>query len=83
MAIEAIYVALAFALFLTWLGFNREDNWMVIFAGIILIFSGLNILLNGFSDMAHVYSQMMGVVVIFFGSYLAVRSTTEFIKDNL
>lgn len=83
MAIEAIYIAIAFAAFLMWLGMNKEDSWMVIFSGMIFVFSGLNILLNGFADMAHTYAQVMGVVVIFFGSYVTVRSGVEFIRDNM
>lgn len=83
MAIEAVYIALAFASFLTWLGFHKEDPWTVVFGGIIFIFLGLNILLNGFIDLAATYSQMLGVVVMFFGSYLTVRSTIEVVTDNM
>lgn len=83
MAIAAIYILLAFAGFLTWLGFHKEDAWVVIFSGIIFIFGGLNILINGFEDLASIYSQSLGVIIIFLGSYLAVRSTVEFIQDNL
>lgn len=83
MAIEAIYIALAFAGFLLWLGMTKEDSWIAIFSGMIFIFSGLNILLNGFSDMAHTYSQLMGVIVLFFGAYVATRSTVEFVTENM
>ena len=83
MAIEAIYIVLAFAGFLTWLGMNKEDTWMVVFGGIIFMFSGLNILINGFIDLAHVYAQVMGVLVIFLGAYLTTRSLVEFARDNI
>jgi uncharacterized membrane protein HdeD (DUF308 family) len=82
MAIEAVYIVLAFASFMGWLGFHKEDNWLVVFSGIIFIFLGLNILLNGFSDLDSVYAQMLGVVVIFLGAYFAIRSTVEFIQNN-
>lgn len=81
--VAAIYISLAFASFLTWLGFDREDSWMVIFSGMIFVFSGLNILLFGFQDLDSLYSQVLGIIIIFIGSYLSVRSTVEFIKDNL
>jgi len=75
MAIAAIYILLAFSSFLLWLGMNKEDAWIVIFAGILFLFSGFNVLLYDFQDLPHIYSQVMGIVLMFFGLYISIRST--------
>ena len=83
MAIVAIYVVLAFAAFLTWLGWDREDNWIVIFSGMIFVFSGLDIWTNGFGELTQVYYRALSTIVIFLGGYLITRSGVEFVRDNV
>ena len=82
MVIAAIYVTLALASFLLWLGFSKDDEWIVIFSGMIFVFSGLNILINGFQDLAKVYSQALGVIVLFIGAYFMIRSVIERIQED-
>ena len=83
MAIAAIYVLISLAAFLSWLGFSNEDSWMVVFGGTIFIFSGLHTLINGFQDLNYTYAQVLGIILIFFGTYLTTRSTVEFIQENM
>lgn len=82
MAIAAIYAILAIASFIGWLGFHKEDEWLVVFAGMIFSFSGLHILLNGFEELAHTYSQALGVIILFLGLYFMLRSVVEMIQDQ-
>ena len=83
MAIAAIYIILALASFLVWLGMHKEDAWIVVFSGILFMASGLYIYINGFQDLTTIYSQILAIITIFFGAYLTTLSTVEFVKDNM
>ena len=83
MAIAAVYIILLVVIALTYLGFWKEDYWLIILSSFLLIFVGLFTLNNGFEDItSFAYKWVIGMVFIFTGLYLGVRSGVEAMKDG-
>lgn len=83
MAVAAIYIILAAAAFLLYLGFYKNDAWIIIFGSSMFIFIGLRSIIYGFEEIVYPYNFMFGVIFIFLGAYCSVRSGIEMIQENI
>ena len=79
--IFGVYIILLFSLGLIYLGFLREDSWLITLASFLLIISGLFTLNNGFGDIvAYEYKYLFGVLFIFIGIYFGFRASYEALR---
>jgi hypothetical protein len=82
MAIAAIYIILLVTIALIYLGFWKEDYWLIILSSFMLIIIGLFTLNNGFEDITDfTFKWVIGMIFIFTGLYLGVRSGVEAMKE--
>lgn len=79
--VEAIFMLIAFALFLLYIAFNKKDSTLIFFSGLLFIFSGLDIFIQGFNGMN--YYIGIAVITSFIGIYLIIRVGIEMIADKV
>ena len=76
-----VYIILLFSLGLTYIGFLREDSWLITLSSFLLIVVGLYTMIHGFGDIiAFEYKYLFGVLFIFIGIYFGFRASIEAFK---
>ena len=84
MAIAAIYILLMVAMAFTYLGFWKEDFWLIILAAFSFVGIGLYMIVIGFEDItSFTYKWMFGIIILFTGAYLGSRAMIEMLKEGL
>ena len=83
MAIAAIYIIVLAAMAFTYLGFWKEDYWLIILSSFMFISIGLLTINNGFEDITlFTYKWIFGILFLFIGVYLGSRASLEFISKS-
>ena len=83
MAIAAIYVLILAALSLLYLGFWKEDYWLIILSSMILIAVGLTTIISGIEDIVNpTYRWIFGIIILFIGLYLGSRASMEALTEK-
>lgn len=72
-----IIIFLVIIVVLLALGINLQDNWILVLAGALLVFFGLYTLINGFDSYKSTTTYAISLIVIFLGSYIAIRAGIE------
>jgi len=83
MAIAAIYILLTISFVLFYMGINRSDPTLAMFASFLFIFSGLHIVIYGFEELTAVYARSLGFIIICLGGYIGIRSGMEWISESM
>ena len=76
------FFILFFILALVYVGFYKQDAWIVSFGGICSVILGIYIASTGIADIFNWVSQAVGVILIGFGIYLMIRSAYELFSSK-
>ena len=82
MSIAAVFVITALSITLLAIALQKQDLTLLFFAGTMFIFLGLTTYINGYEELATVYSKTFGILFIFLGSYVGIRSAIEIVMKN-
>ena len=77
--IEGIYIALALAVVLFVTALALREAIVAIFSSFFFLLVGLSIITQGFGDMVTPYSVWIGVILILFGAFVALKAGLELI----
>jgi flagellar biosynthesis protein FliP len=77
--IEGIYIALALAVVLFITALALREAIVAIFSSFIFLLVGLSIITEGFGDMVAPYNTWIGIILILFGAFVAVKAGFELI----
>lgn len=77
--IEAIYISLGLAVVLLIAALALREVIIALFSSFIFLLSGLSIITNGFGDLVTPYTTWLGVIIIAFGGFIALKAGLELI----
>lgn len=79
MAIAMIFVFLFFCLDIAAIGFFKQDSTFLLFSSMMFVLCGLHIFIYGFEEMAVIYAKWFGILLMFLGSYIGLRTALEIV----
>lgn len=80
--VAAIFVLVAIAFSLLYIGHLKEDFTTLFIAGIVFILLGLTTFNNGFEDLPVLFTKWLGVIFLMFGGYVMIRSALDYMQGN-
>lgn len=78
-----IGTALLFSIGFIWLGFYKNDPYIVEFAGIALLLLGIYVMNNGIGNYRNAITLTVSVVAIGVAAYISTKTGIEIIQENM